>query len=295
MTDTLFDLVYRTARELGILHEAQATGGSTTTIVDTSNRTEASDYWNGGTAFITKDAGGAGAAPEEQYNRISDFDNGTATITVSPGFTVAVDAGDYYAVADKRFPMNILIQMVNGALDDLGRIPVTDTSSITIASSQTEYSLPAACPADGLRKVYIQNRTDDANDNQWTEVFNWMIEVEATGTAPTLILPYQYATGYDLKLVYISRHPQLFGYSDKLSEAIPIERVVYQAAYLALNWWKNHYHQDMYDDAMQRMAERAERVRQSNPIKLPRKPSWIVMLTEMGDTSDLSEPDRVYL
>jgi len=283
------------ARELAILREHQATGGSTTTVVDTQHLTEADDFWNGGTIWITKDAGGASAAPEAQFAEVSDFDNGTATATLYVGYTAAVAVGDYYAIADKRFPLDVLITQVNNAIQDMGRIPVTDTSSITIAANQTEYSLPAACRPDALREVWIQRQDSDSDDNQWEEILNWEIEVETTGTAPTLILPYQYATGYDLKLVYMGLHPTLFGYSDKLSEAVPRERIIYQAAYLALEWWKMRYKQDLYDQRLERMFQKAQEMKQMYMIKAPRKPGKIVQAKSRVSYSNLSEPNKVYL
>ena len=51
MTYTLGELTYRAAREIEDVREGVATGGSTTTIVDSNNRTEHDDYWNGGTAW----------------------------------------------------------------------------------------------------------------------------------------------------------------------------------------------------------------------------------------------------
>ena len=62
MTYTLANLTYRTARELDIVYEGTATGGSDTTLIDTNQLDQANDYWNDGTVWILEDAGGAGAA-----------------------------------------------------------------------------------------------------------------------------------------------------------------------------------------------------------------------------------------
>lgn len=294
MTETLSNLTYRVARELGIVTWGTATGGAVGTLIDTNDRTEVDDYWNGGTLWLLRDAGGASAAPEGELQVVSDFANSTKTVTFRSNMTVAPATGDNYAIADKRFPFSTLVQVVNMALQDAGRIPVVDTS-ITIADNQTEYTLPAAIYPDNLKRVFVQIEKNDSNDNQWQELFNWWIDVTATGTADTLILPYQWASGYKLRLEYIALHPQLNLYSDKLSETVPIERVIYQAAYLALKWWKDKYKQDTYNDAIQMMQAKAVEMSRTYPIKRPRKPSRIVNLADMFDREYDSEPNKVYL
>ena len=113
MTITLFDLTKDLARLLGTLYEGVATGGSTTTIADTVERLEDDDYWNGGTAWITYDAAGAGAAPQGEYSSISDFAQTGGIVTLRSTLTGAVASGDRYAVATSRYPLHILIQKIN--------------------------------------------------------------------------------------------------------------------------------------------------------------------------------------
>lgn len=69
-----------------------ATGGSTTTVIDTTNRSEPDDYWNHG--FITMTSGSASG----QTRRIGDFVNSTNTITVDYAFTAAVANTDTYTI-----------------------------------------------------------------------------------------------------------------------------------------------------------------------------------------------------
>lgn len=295
MTETLFDLTYWVARELGILLEGTATGGGTTSIADTVERTEANDYWNGGTAWVIYDAGGAGAAPEKEYSVITDFANSGGALTLRTTLTAAVAANDRYAIADKRIPLNVIVQFVNQAILDLGRIPVVNKTSLTIAADQTEYTLPAAVYPDNLRRVWIQSITTDADDNQWVEVFNWRVEVTATGTADILHLPAQYPSGYDLMLEYVALHPQLFTVSAKLSETIPAERVVYQAAYLCLKYMQDKYKVDTWKDAIGAMYQKAQTAKGEYPIKLPRKPSRIVNFADMVPTQPDTEPNQVFL
>jgi hypothetical protein len=291
---TLFDLTYRVARELGILSEGTATGGSTSSIVDTNDRTEANDYWNLGSAWITYDGAGAGAAPQGQYKEISDFVLATGTITLRSTLTAAVASTDRYAISDRRFPLHVLIQMVNQAITDLGRIPVTDKTSLTTASDKTEYTLPTAVLPDSLRQVFLQLDNSDSDNNQWVELYNWSVEVTATSTADILILPLEPESGYKLKIVYVAVHPELVSYNSVLSETVPIERVIYNAAYLVLKWWRDKYKQDYYNDSLQRMMQKAEQARQQYPIRAPRKASKLVLANTPHLEND-SEPNKVYL
>lgn len=200
----LFDLTLDLARLLEIVAEGVATGGSTTTIVDTVERTQDDDYWNGGAAWITYDSAGAGAAPQGEYGFISDFANSSSTITLRDALTAAVASGDRYAVATPRYPLYILIQKINEVLNTIEK---TDTSTVTIAASQLEYSLPTDCM--NLKQVWIQTDSDDADANGWEVIHDWYEQKTATGTANLLVLRRQFPTGYAVKLVYEPYHSTL--------------------------------------------------------------------------------------
>ena len=230
MTITLFDLVYRTLRELGEAYEGTATGGSTTTLIDTSFLAQADDWWGGtgenmGTAMVLYDAAGAGAAPQGEFARVTDFVQSTKTATIT-ALTAAIAAGDRYAIANGRYPLAQVIQAINGALQKLGELTTSDTS-LTTASNQSEYTLPAANMR--LRRVWLQQNTSDADDNQWHELRDWYLAPTTTGAADTLILGEQVALR-SLRLEYTGPHPALYTAAGKLSEDVPPTLVVYQAA-----------------------------------------------------------------
>jgi hypothetical protein len=267
---TLFDLTYMVARELGIREESVATAnGSTTSLVDTT-REEDADFYNGGSIWITRDFGGAGAAPEGEYGIISDWVQTTGTFTLRSALSVATGSGDRYAVTPKRFPLHILIQMVNNALLDLGKIPYVDITSITTNASDTEYSLPLAASED-LRQVLLQTQTDNTADHAWEVLPGYDIEVTATGTGDKVIFPYGLPSGRILKLVYVAEHPRLSEYDDKLSEYIPDKRVVYPATLNCLHWYIKHMRGS--DSEFNAHIERLERqiVQNRAPISYPPK------------------------
>ena len=231
MTHTLSDLTYELAIELGVVSEGVATGGSTTTIVDTTYLTQADDFWNDGTAWILYDSAGAGALPEGQYATVTDFDNSSNTATI--GTITAVAANDRYAIATAQYTLQELIQAVNRALRNIN-IETTDTTSIDTATAQTEYTLPSVASMD-LREVWVETSTTNSDDNRWVEIRNWIIQKTATGTAEELILPTQLTISRDIKLVYMAPHGKLALYNDNLDESVHMERVVFRAAWYIMN------------------------------------------------------------
>jgi len=101
-----------------------ATGGSTTTAIDTKLEAEleegnTDDIFNGGTLIVLEDAGLAFAAPEGEFSRITDYDAATTTITFSPALTTAPASGDKIVIALPDFPLYDMIEVVNDALRDL--------------------------------------------------------------------------------------------------------------------------------------------------------------------------------
>lgn len=298
MSYDLFDLTYRVAREMGIVFESTATGGSATTIADSVMLTQADDYWNNGVAWIIRDSAGASAAPEGEYSIISDFDATTDTITLVSTLTADVAAGDRFAVCRKmgNFSwLNILIQKVNQALQELGVIPYTDVTSVVIEDDKTEYSLPIAAKQD-LRQVWLQMDNTDANDNLWRRVYNWRIEHEDPGTADTLILPYQYTSGYYLKLVYMAPHPALYTPTAVLSEHVPVERIIYPAVRDCFKHLRDWTRTSEYDDKIQEWTDKAERVKLEKPIiNAPKRQHRVGDLGNTESANREDEPNKVYL
>ena len=153
MTSNLFDLSYQVSRELGQAFEGTATGGGTTTLIDTVWLSSyPNDYFNRGTVWILYDAGGAGAAPQGEYARVTDFDKASSTATIVT--VTAIGAGDRYAIATEEYPLDIIIQNINRVLSELW-IRVVDTTSIVLADGQTEYSLPTAVLDENIEVIQL--------------------------------------------------------------------------------------------------------------------------------------------
>lgn len=103
----------------GLVKTGVATSGSTTTIVDT-NRLKSTQFnskeWVGGWARISKDAGGAAAAPETEIRPIITYVPSTGTITVDPAFTAGVVVSDEYELW--KIDPQIVLEIIDQALQD---------------------------------------------------------------------------------------------------------------------------------------------------------------------------------
>jgi len=282
---------------MGLVRDGTATGGAATTINDTVDRTEANDFWNGGAAWITYDAGGAGASPQGKYAKITDSTSaGALTITT---VTDAVASGDRYAVMRNTLLLEIIIQKVNQALLELGPVPLSNTTGITIAANQTEYSLPAA--VRDVRRVSYQT-VDDSNDNKWVEIphgpSGWYILPNNTaGGADTIVFPYQLSTGYDVKIDYMGYHPDLNIYSDILYDSVPSELVVYPAVVECLRYRRQHTGWlKEFEADLRKYEDKSEKVRQSRSIRnvIPRAGRLVITKGNLL-TIDDSTPNKVYL
>jgi hypothetical protein len=235
MTWKLFDATYYTARHLGAVFEGIATGGNTITLNDTVNLTRDAhpdDRWNGGALWVLYDAGGAAAAPEKEFQRIIDFVQASSAVSLGDALTAAIASGDRYALSKPEHSLDDLIRVVNAALLEWGPKVATDTTSLTTATSQSEYTLPVANMK--LLEVYIQTVTDDSNDNQWSKLYGWDVEFGATGSADKLIFPYSLSSGRKLKLVYTIPQAYLTAASDSIDEHVNFEAMTLRAAALRL-------------------------------------------------------------
>lgn len=293
MSATLFDLTYWTARELprSAVKEGTATGGSVSTLVDTNDRKEADHYWRGGTIWVLRDSAGAGAAPEKEYGIVSAFANSTSTLTLRSAVTAAIASGDTYAVCRKRFPLPTLIQKINQALIDMGPMPITNITTITTATDQSEYSLPIAANLD-LREVWMQTNLNDTNDYMWQRRYDWYKYASATGTADILTFQAPIPVGYLCKLVYMDHHPRLNVYSDKLSEHVSPERVIYKAAAMVLT--DRNINGD-YNGDIARLEARALDAARMHPIDIPLASPKYLIAQRNSELNYEDEPNKVYL
>jgi hypothetical protein len=226
-SNTLFQLSYETSRALKQTYDGIATGGGTTSIVDTTYRTEADSVWVGGPVWILYNANSVGAAPEGEWAVCSAFSSSSDTLTIST-VTSAVQTGDRYAVAKKRYPLADLIGSVNEAISDLGPIEITDTTSIDLIAATKEYSLPDV-PNCEVKEVWIQGQTGLTGDNAYTLIYDWYILKSSTGTANKIVFKDTYPIDRAVKIVYTGRHSTLSAYNSEIDDSIN-PRLIYTKA-----------------------------------------------------------------
>jgi hypothetical protein len=267
---TLFDLTYRVARELGVVYEGIATGGSASTIIDTVYLLDSfeDDAFNTGTAWILHDAGGAGAAPQGEMGRVSNFIKATGVVSLAANLTVAVAAGDQYAISNREYTLYTIIQNINSVLGEF-MIPHIDTTSIDTEENVTEYDLPADVLDQNI-KVFIQ-RSTETDQNLWMEYYDWKVEETATGTAKKLIFNTQPPEPWGIKIKYWLPHPTLYDYSDELAENLNINRVVIEAALRCLSWKKAQKSQvdPVLDQRIMEFSNKAALFRSRFPNRMP--------------------------
>jgi len=218
-----------------------ATGGSTTTVVDTKLADELADsneddIFNGGSVIVIEDAGGASAAPEGEFSRVTDYVASSTTLTFSPAMTTAPASGDHVILIPPDFPLYDMIEMVNDALKYISRVPRFDTS-ITTAANQTEYTLPLALKGRQILGIEVQGITTDADDNRWQPISNWRTGYAAAGSTGTLLLP-QLASGYTVRISYLAEHARVDAYDDYIDEHLD-RNLVHAAVFAHALQWKN--------------------------------------------------------
>lgn len=234
MALTLSKVMQRGWRELGLMIDITATGGSTTTVVDSNSQYTTNDALLRGTVIVVRDAGGASAAPEGEFGKITDYAAGTTTWTMS-ALTTAVASGDKIGLARPTISLEQMVQAVNDALMQLGTIQLVDTS-LTSAANQTEYALPVGLKISRLIDVQYKTVTNDSDNNQYRSIMGQVDYVPAApGSTGLLILP-QLAADRTIKIIYEGVHPTLTTYSSVISETIQEELIVAATIDKALTW-----------------------------------------------------------
>lgn len=207
-----------------------ATGGSTTTVVDSAFANKRGDGFfaqggNGGHILfisVTTD----GAAPQGQFGEVSGYVNsGGPTFTV-PTMTAAAGAGDIYAVMRPVIPVYEMIGRVNEGLRRLGDTDRVDTTLTGLASTLA-YSLPTGVNATNIKRIEM-----GSDSYGWMDAPASSYTVKSAGTADQLIFntypPYDPSTAANqtIKITYHGPHPALATYADYVEKSVPDELAI---------------------------------------------------------------------
>lgn len=289
MALTLSRVMERVWRKLGHMTDITATGGSTTTVIDTltvAQKFTADDMMIGGTAIVTYDAGGAGAAPEGEFKRISDYVASTATFTTE-AFSAAVAAGDRIGIAKPTIWHQQMQELVNDGLINLGTISLVDIS-LTAAANKTEYALPVELKIERLLDIEYNRITTDSDNNRWRSIISQSRYVPSAPASTGLLILPQLPEGRTIKITYEGVHPTLTAFNSTVSETIQEELAVAAAVDEVLTWLNSKknglddFLKQRWNDAKQTLQmQKAEKpVFRSKP-----KPRWLVA----GGNSDTDE------
>ena len=229
----LFDITLELSKVLQYTVEAVATGGSSTTLVD-SRRREAQDYFRSGTLWFKA---------MKTSIEVDDWIPGTFT----HGANILSVAKDLYAAAGQDYPRWLLVQKINEALQEM--LLASENVSLTTAAYQERYPLP-----DG---VYNLKRVEVAEES--TDPFGYTPNLNWQEVGGELVFDAWHApveNDLTIRITYQPRHTQLTEDADVISDRIPIMHLVWRAAALALRWRQGRIRMDdpeqlrQYNDAI---------------------------------------------
>lgn len=203
--------------------EGEATSGSTTTLLDTNNLTQAASYWDAGMVFIK-----SGTHAGKILTPVT-FDSATDKITFS-ALGTAIAAGVRYAVARNIYPYSNIKSAINEALDET-YIEAED-ATLEGDGETLQFTLPAG--VYNIKRVHTESPTD-ANykpiSTHWTE------------QGRQIKFDYGYApySGWMIRVVYNTKHEELTAYSNVISAEIDADWLKYKTAEKLLLWGAGAY------------------------------------------------------
>jgi len=225
---TLFDIAFYIHQDLGEMFDGTATGGDATSLID-SELPDAFpnelDFKNG-TAYITDSTDDA--APKGEMSKIASYDHSAGDLTLDDTLTATIGAGDTYAVADSRFPLEQVKSAINRAFVKIGNVYQIDTS-LTTSGSLTRYTLPSGISERNLMRVFFRN-SGTTDREEPTEVLNWRPTPDGE-----LVFHTSLPTGKVLELHWNGPHARMEADSDALDPAIALDRIITEAVFILMD------------------------------------------------------------
>lgn len=207
-----------------------ATGGSATTIIDTTlNGKYQTNKFKNWVAFVKKTSDAL--SPQNKFSTISTFASSPATATIAT-VTDGVEAGDSYSFCKATIPLYTMIDLFNDGLKRLGRVVELDDTSLTTETDTLRYTLPSAVKGIAPRAVFLM-------DSDYTRLQTPLYRIiPASGISPeTLEFQSCPLEGKTIVYKYLAIHPKISVYSDpiygKIHDELAIASVL-ERAY----WWK---------------------------------------------------------
>jgi len=225
MSYTFFDAQLDLAREIMDCWESVATGGSTTTVVDTA-LAYPDGYFSDqprGTLFL------------DLATRATKVITGhsSTTITFIPAQSGDVAASDVYMAAPGIYPKYILEQSIKMALRTLGKIPFATDVTMVVDQEEWDNTDDEVFDEDIVAVEFASNA---AQPFQWTSHYRWY-QTMLDGTK-TLIFNEGASpkSTNNMRVFYLADHPSLDDLDTEISSYIAPERLLWNAAIHALRW-----------------------------------------------------------
>lgn len=251
----LFDALFDLAFILQDFVRGTATGGSTTTLIDTGGRSEPEDFFDQGTLFIVS-GNNANSAPV-----ISNWNGTTKTFTFA-AFGTACAAGDIYAAIPKDFPKGVMVEAINGVLRGV-KLPKQDATLVTVAN-QEAYTLPAGV----FDVMNVEVATDTAAPYMYVQHHRWR-EIDGDIVFHTGFEPG--TAGYKIRLSYNEAHAEVADDDDIINDLIDRDFLKWSAAAYALRWRMIRNPEEVRDRINEALAMEA-RYRPSMPKRFKPTP-----------------------
>lgn len=225
---TLASATLDLARIVGAVVENAATGGSTTTLIDTNIPRIAppDDTYNRGTIWFISctqtDLNGLTAI-------ITDWVQSTTTWTFATQ-SKTITAGDTYAVLDRDFPRDVLRRSVNQALASLGGLTDEyENASLVTVANQMAYILPSG--VYNVKRVDVATSTSSPYD--YVTNFHW---TEVDGKI-RFDVGHEYGTaGYQIRLFHHGQPTEITTDTAVISNYYNPDLLKWVAATYALQW-----------------------------------------------------------
>lgn len=189
-------------------YSGTATGGSTTTTVDSGMPAYSDDYFNGGFIYFSS---GANAG---LIRKITDFVDSTNTITHTSATAVA--SGVSFTAT--RLPLSQFIDAINAALLEIGPVLKSDTD-LTATADTYWYGIPTI---SHVRRVYTYASGEEKVVNlHWTETAGGLYF--AKGGEPD--------AGDTIEIIYAAPDTAVSETPSTFSNDIPVQVLVWGAVY----------------------------------------------------------------
>lgn len=233
MSFTLNQLLEDVYAELGQLQVSTATGGTTTSLADTKlSGSSSDDDWKNGTIMIL-DANGE--PPEGEFCSIGGYLDNSGTFNLEKTLSAAPEAGDTYGLVSARYPVGVMLRLINSGLRALGDIPLVDTTTLETVSGQGEYPALAVWKRRPPYRIDIQVGGGE-NSPHWERVYDWEFIPAAPGEEGRIGFGQALPDGRALRVWYTAPHPRVSAHDDVIAEVISPSLAVAACVEQALRW-----------------------------------------------------------